>query len=143
MRVSGPSVATARIYSDPIRRFADLDFAFWRRKVQKSSSDLRFLLAYHWFDVIPVERFRIGWGAAMLIETKHETTPSPQTNPKPTLSLGRFRDLRLDKRGLSFSMRSSRANPCACENWPAAAPPPRAGRGIFLPNKRRGGPGGY
>src|ERR1700733_9082931 len=69
MRVPGHSVATARIYSDPIRRFADLDFAFWRRKVQKSSFDLRFLLAYRWFDVIPVERFRIRWGAAMLIET--------------------------------------------------------------------------
>jgi hypothetical protein len=136
MRVPGHSAATARIYSDPIRRFADLDFAFWRRKVQKSSSDLRFLLAYRWFDVIPVERFRIGWGAAMLIETTDETTPSPQTNPKPTSSLGRFRDLRLDKRGLSFSMRSSRANPCACENWPAAAAPPRSGTVISWPTKR-------
>src|SRR5580693_1881768 len=86
MRVPGRSVATARIYSDPIRRFADLDFAIWWRKVQKSSSDLRFLLAYRWFDVIPVERFRIGWGAAMLIDTTHETTPSPQTNPKPQTS---------------------------------------------------------
>jgi hypothetical protein len=136
MRVPGRSAATARIYSDPIRRFADLDFVFWRRKVQKSSSDLRFLLAYRWFDVIPVERFRIGWGAAMLIETTHETTPSPQTNPKPTSSLGRFRDVRLDKRGLSFSMRSSRANPCACENWRAAAALPSSGTVISWPTKR-------
>jgi hypothetical protein len=104
--------------------------------VQKSSSDLLFLLARPRFDVIAVERFRIGWGAAMLIQTTHDTTPSPQTTPETTLSLGRFRDLRLDKRGLSFSMRSSRANPCAYENWPAAAAPPRSGSAISWPTKR-------
>jgi hypothetical protein len=136
MRVLDRSAATARIYSDPIGRFAGLDFALRRRNVQKLSSDLHFLLACRWFDVIPVERFRIGWGAAMLIETTHETTPSPQTNPAPTSSLGRFRDLRLDKRGLSFSIRSSRANPCAYEDWPAAAAPPKSGTVISWPTKR-------
>jgi hypothetical protein len=136
MRVPARSAATARIYSYPIRSFAGRNFALGRRRVQKSSSDLLFLLAQPRFGVIPVERFRIGWGAAMLIETTHDTTPSPQTPPETTSSLGRFRDLRLDKRGLSFSMRSSRANACAYENWPAAAAPPRSGMAISWPTKR-------
>jgi hypothetical protein len=71
--------------------------------------------------------FRIGWSAAMLIETPHPTTPLPQTPDKTTSSLGCFGDRRLDKRGASFSMRSSIANPYACENWPPAIAPPKSG----------------
>ncbi len=72
----------------------------------------------------------------MFIETTHETTPAPQTPAKTTSSLGRFRDLRLDKRGLSFSMRSSHANACPSENFPPATAPSRSGSAIFSPTKR-------
>ena len=72
----------------------------------------------------------------MLIEAPHETTPFPQTTPEPTSSLGRFRDLRLGYKWLSFSMRSSRANPCRYENWPPAAAPPGSGTVISWPTKR-------
>src|SRR6202050_5756837 len=113
--------------STTVRIYACVDLATRDEIVEKSTRRAKILLARPRFGVIPVERFRIGWGAAMLIETTHDTTPSPQTPPETPLSLGRFCDVRLDKRGASFSMRSSHANACACENWPAAAAPPRAG----------------
>jgi hypothetical protein len=70
----------------------------------------------------------------MFIETIHETTPEPRT-PEPKSLLGRFLDLRLDKRGASFSMRSSRANACACANWPPAPAPSKSRSAIFSPTR--------
>src|SRR5271155_1306789 len=129
MRVPACVAATVRIY-------ACLDLVRRDEILEKSTCRSKILVARPRFGVIPVERFRIGWSAAMLIETTHDTTPSKQTPPETPLSLGRFRDVRLDKRGASFSMRSSHANPCACENWPAAAAPPRPGSATFSPTKR-------
>jgi hypothetical protein len=54
-----------------------------------------------------------------------ETISLPQIAGRSKASLGRFRDARLDKRGVGFSTRSSNASAFVCASWPPATEPPR------------------